>query len=96
MASTTRVRHDWFQAYAAAILEADVERIPERVAAAQCAIAERVNRLEAGDQAASHEPRDLQDALGKLQILLNVSREIAKTPRYPHPSTRPEQSRVRL
>jgi hypothetical protein len=84
MGSAARFRQDWFEAYLAAILEADVERIPERITTARNAIAERVVRLEAGDPADSQEPRDLRDALSKLQILSNVSRAMTSTPSYSH------------
>jgi hypothetical protein len=96
MGSAARFRQDWFEAYVAAILEADVERIPERVVTARNAIAERVVRLEAGDPAGTQEPRDLRDALSKLQILLNVSREVTSTLSYSHFPSSPEQPRLWL
>lgn len=63
----------WFDAYAAAILESNLDRIAERVASARKAIADRIAQLEAGESAGNREARDLEDALNKLQILVNVS-----------------------
>ena len=68
-----RAQNGWFDVYAAAIMESDLDKIHERVARARKAIADRVAQLEAGDLAGNREPRDLQDALDKLQILVNVS-----------------------
>ncbi len=69
----TRTRNGWFDAYAAAILESNLDRIGERVASARRAIADRIAQLEAGESAGNREARDLEDALNKLQILVNVS-----------------------
>lgn len=66
-------RKDWFDVYAAAILESDLHRIQERVATARKAIADRILQLETGEPADGREPRDLRDALDKLQLLLNVA-----------------------
>jgi hypothetical protein len=73
-----RDRSRWFDVYAATILESDVEHsnveeIFERVASARRAIADRIAQLEAGELAGNREARDLEDALNKLQILVNVS-----------------------
>jgi hypothetical protein len=73
MEMRTRTRNAWFDAYAAAILENNLDRITERVAIARRAIADRIAQLEAGESAGSREARDLEDALNKLQILVNVS-----------------------
>ena len=69
----TRTRNGWFDAYAAAILESNLDRITERVTSARKAIADRISQLEAGESAENREARDLEDALNKLQILVNVS-----------------------
>ena len=68
-----RDRNSWFDVYAAAILENDAEQVAERVVIARRAIADRIAQLEAGDLADNREPRDLEDALNKLQILVTVS-----------------------
>ena len=70
-------RNDWFDIYAAAIMEGELPKIQERVTNARKAIANRIAQLEAGAVADHREPRDLQDALDKLQILLNVSARIS-------------------
>jgi hypothetical protein len=68
-----RTRSGWFDLYAAAILENDLDKVSQRVTSARKAIADRIAQLEAGELAANREGRDLEDALNKLQILVNVS-----------------------
>ena len=68
-----RARSGWFDLYAAAILENNLDQISERVASARRAIADRIVQLEAGELAGNREARDLEDALNKLQILVNLS-----------------------
>ncbi len=73
-----RDRNCWFDVYAATILDSDLEQsdlaeVYERVAGARRAIADRIAQLEAGELGGKREARDLEDALNKLQILVNVS-----------------------
>ena len=91
-----RARNDWFDVYAAAILEGDLEKITERVATARKAIADRIAQLEAGELATNREPRDLEDALNKLQILVNVSHTTQVTQLYGHPPGVSERPRAQL
>ena len=65
----TRIREEWFDAYAAAMLEGDRNRIPERVKRAQGAIESRLAKVHAGETAHSREQFELQYALRYLQLL---------------------------
>jgi hypothetical protein len=64
-----QVRNEWFEAYAAAMLEGDQRRIAERVKNAQCAIESRLARIGEGEEATGREQLELNDALKHLQIL---------------------------
>ena len=77
-----RTRSVWFDVYASAILENDLDKVSERVASARKAIADRIAQLEAGELAGNREARDLEDALNKLQILVNVSCTMQDTRSY--------------
>jgi hypothetical protein len=92
-----RSRNDWFEVYAAAILEGDVEKVTDRVATARKAIADRIAQLEAGESAGNREPGDLEDALNKLQILVNVSHATKISSLYSsHSSHASEHPRAQL
>jgi hypothetical protein len=85
MAINMRSRSGWFEVYAAAILENDLNQVSERVSSARKAIADRIAQLEAGEMAGNREARDLEDALNKLQILVSV----ACTMQPPHTTSVP-------
>ena len=97
MRAEIRDRNTWFHLYAAAILENDQEKITDRVATARKAIADRIVQLESGECPGDREPRDLEDALNKLQILVNVL-YTTKSSFFPHthPSTTGDHSRPRV
>lgn len=83
-----QARCNWFNIYAAAILENDQEKITDRIAVARKAIEDRILQLEAGESAGDREPRDLADALNKLQILVSVMCASQSSYSSPsHPST---------
>ena len=97
MRADMQARINWFNVYAAAILENDQEKISDRVATARKAIADRIAQLEAGECADEREPRDLEDALSKLQILVNVL-YTTKSSFFPHahPATVGKYSRPQV
>jgi hypothetical protein len=70
-----RIREEWFDAYAAAMLEGDRNRIPERVKRAQQAIESRLAKIDAGEAARRREQVDLQYALRYLRLLSRPSVE---------------------
>jgi hypothetical protein len=64
-----QVRNEWFEAYAAAMLEGDQHRVAERVKNAQYAIESRLAKIGAGEEATGREQLELKDALKHLRIL---------------------------
>jgi hypothetical protein len=85
-----RAHPEWFDFYAAAFLEADLDQVNERVERARKAIIERIASLEAGECAINREPHHLKDALLKLQILVNVASEMNRPLHFP-PNTVPQE-----
>jgi len=89
-----RARPEWFDFYAAAFLEADLEQLNERVARARRAIIERIASLEAGECAIHREPHHLKDALNKLQILVNVANDVNRPSHFLPVAVTHEQDRM--
>lgn len=58
----------WFDAYRAAILELDLQKLPERINAAREAVRSRLKDIE-GDSNHHAERRQIEDALGDLRVL---------------------------
>lgn len=65
----TAVNYEWFNDYAAAILENDEDRLRDRVQAAELAIVRRLSGIRQGQTATDREQLELNDALRYLQIL---------------------------
>ena len=65
----TAVNYEWFNAYAAAILENDEHHLPSRVRVAERAIEGRLVRIRDGAATTDREKLELNDALRYLQIL---------------------------
>jgi hypothetical protein len=68
----TAVNYEWFDAYAAAILENDEGRLPNRVQAAERAIEGRLVGIRNGASTTDREKLELTDARRYLQILTTM------------------------
>lgn len=68
----TAVNYEWFDAYAAAILENDEHHLPNRVRVAERAIEGRLVGIRNGAVTTDREKLELSDALRYLQILTTM------------------------
>ena len=68
----TAVNYEWFNAYAAALLENDEHHLLNRVRVAERAIEGRLVRIRNGAATTDREKLELNDALRYLQILATM------------------------
>jgi hypothetical protein len=66
---TDEIRYEWFDAYAAAILEGNRQRLPERVRHAEHAIQQRLTSIQNGVSLSAREEADIANARRYLAII---------------------------
>ncbi len=73
---------EWYQAYCAAMLESDVEKILANVESARNAIQKRAKELSQGFAGSNHESKELDRAMRFLNMLMNCSKSEPSTRLY--------------
>jgi hypothetical protein len=82
-------KYGWQELYQSAVLELRIEDLPQRIAAAENAIQQRITELRSDDSGAAEEHLALDDALRMLRFLAVTE---CKAPNTTAAGTIPEQA----